>query len=67
LYARAEDEKREGESFSDALEPTVGGYCQVDFAEGVEAASDLWDTEALEAGFKGDHKGYRDTIDEEFP
>jgi predicted CopG family antitoxin len=48
LYARVEAEKREGETFSDALERLVGDYGLTDFAADVEEASDAWDTEALE-------------------
>lgn len=67
LYARVEDEKREGESFSEALERMVGGYGLLDFADDVEAASDAWDTEALEAEFEADDDANRDALDEELP
>lgn len=67
LYARVEDEKREDETFSDALERMVDGYGLLDFAEEVESASDAWDTEALEAEFEADDETNRDALDEELP
>lgn len=67
LYARVEAEKREGESFSDALERMVGGYGLLDFADDVEGASDAWDTEALEADFENDDDENRRALDEELP
>ncbi|WP_136689057.1 antitoxin VapB family protein [Halorhabdus amylolytica] len=67
LYARVEDEKREGESFSDALERMVGGYGLLDFADDVQDASDAWDTDALEADFEADDKANREALDEELP
>jgi predicted CopG family antitoxin len=67
LYARVEDEKREGESFSDALERMIDGYGLLDFAEDVEDASDAWDTEALEADFETDDEANREELDEELP
>ncbi|CQH63833.1 DUF217 family protein (plasmid) [Halobacterium hubeiense] len=67
LYARVEDEKREGETFSDALERMIDGYGLLDFAEDVEGASDAWDTEALEADFETDDEANRKELDEELP
>jgi len=67
LYARVEDEKRDGESFSDALERMVDGYDLLDFAADVEDVSDAWDTEALEADFEADDEGNREALDEELP
>lgn len=67
LYARVEAEKREGETFSDALERLVGDYGLSDFAADVEGASDAWDTEALEADFEADDRENRDALDEELP
>lgn len=46
LYARVEDEKREGESFSEALERMVVGYGLLDFADDVQDASDASPTSA---------------------
>ncbi|MCG1003104.1 MULTISPECIES: antitoxin VapB family protein [Halobacterium] len=67
LYARVEAEKREGESFSEALERMVGGYGLLDFADDVEDASDAWDTGALEADFETDDEANRRALDEELP
>lgn len=67
LYARVENEKREDETFSDALERMVDGYGLLDFAEEVESASDAWDTEALEAEFEADDEANRGALDEELP
>lgn len=67
LYARVQAEKRAGETFSDALERMVGDYGLTDFATDVEAASDAWDTEALEADFEADDRENRDALDEELP
>ncbi|MDH5018723.1 antitoxin VapB family protein [Halobacterium rubrum] len=67
LYARVEDEKREGESFSDALERMVDGYGLLDFAADVENVSDAWDTAALEAEFEADDEENREALDEELP
>lgn len=67
LYARVEAEKREGETFSDALERLVGDYGLTDFAADVEEASDAWDTEALEGDFEADDRENRDALDEELP
>jgi len=67
LYARVEDEKREGESFSDALERMVDGYDLLDFADDVADVSDAWDTAALEADFEADDDANREALDEELP
>ena len=67
LYARVEDEKRDGESFSDALERMVDGYSLLDFAADVEDVSDAWDTAALEADFEADDEESREALDEELP
>jgi predicted CopG family antitoxin len=67
LYARVQSEKREGESFSDALERMVGDYGLTDFADDVAEASDAWDTEALEAELEADDEANRDALDEELP
>lgn len=67
LYARVQDQKREGESFSDALERMVGGYGLLDFADDVQDASDAWDTDALEADFEADDEATREALDEELP
>jgi predicted CopG family antitoxin len=67
LYARVEAEKREGESFSDALERMVGDYDLLDFADDAAPASDAWDTEALEEEFEAEDAANRTDLDEELP
>lgn len=67
LYARVQDEKRDDETFSDALERMVDGYGLLDFAADVEDASDAWDTEALEAEFDALDEENREALDEELP
>jgi len=52
LYARIEDEKRDHETFGEALERMVDDYGLLDFANDVADASDAWDTEALETEFE---------------
>lgn len=61
------DEKRESESFGEALERMVGGYGLLDFADEVKEASDEWNTEALESEFEANDKANREALDEELP
>ena len=65
LYARVEAEKEPGESFSDALERMLGDYGLVDFSDDAADASDVWDTQALEAEFEEDDQQNRAALDEE--
>lgn len=67
LYTRVMSEKRNDETFSDALERMVDDYSLIDFADDVAGASDAWDTEALEQEFEDDDRENRRALDEELP
>lgn len=67
LYVRIEAERREGETMAETLERMVGDYGLVDFAADAAAASDAWDTEALEAELEADDRQARSQLDEELP
>jgi predicted CopG family antitoxin len=67
LYARVEAEKRDDETFGEALERMLGEYTLIDFADDVAEASDEWDTDELERQLEEDDRENRRTLDEELP
>lgn len=65
LYARITAEKCDDETISEALERMVSSYSLTDFADDVAAASEEWDTAALEADFEAEDEANREALEDE--
>lgn len=67
LYAKVKAEKRDDETFGEALERMVGEYGLTDFADDVADAKDAWDTGAMERQFEESDQKNREELDEHLP